>query len=232
MFNNNSIVITFISDTHNQAHLLNLDPCFLLCHSGDATDRGSMSEIVPFLNWLANQPACYKVFVPGNHDYQYWKKHEHLLREQCADRGIQLLIHECWAIHEPYLSIHGAPLLGVKDYPNLPEHTDLLISHEPPFGVLDKVPRAPRPGEDPDGHIGSPRLHDCVAGIHAFGHIHWSRGEVFQPHRLKPEYPVLYLNNSNCDEFTHELVHPPVTKVLPVSPDGYIDWAAFYKTIK
>jgi Icc-related predicted phosphoesterase len=56
----------------------------------------------------------------------------------------------------------------------LPEGVDLLVTHSPPLGILDKTSK--------DKSVGSPALRKRVAQIkpklHIFGHIHESHGRV------------------------------------------------------
>jgi Icc-related predicted phosphoesterase len=56
---------------------------------------------------------------------------------------------------------------------NLPDGIDLLVTHSPPYGILDKTK---------DKSVGSPALRTRVEQIrprlHIFGHIHESHGRV------------------------------------------------------
>jgi hypothetical protein len=68
----------------------------------------------------------------------------------------------------------------VKDcrrlYARIPENTDVLITHGPPFGILDFDPQT-------GSHEGCHELLETVMGVrpklHVFGHIHAAHG-VFQ----------------------------------------------------
>jgi Icc-related predicted phosphoesterase len=56
----------------------------------------------------------------------------------------------------------------------IPENTDVLVTHGPPFGVLDK-------SHPTTAHLGCEELAKAVEQIrprlHVFGHIHGGRGE-------------------------------------------------------
>ena len=58
----------------------------------------------------------------------------------------------------------------------IPNHTDVLITHTPPFGILD-LPRSGR-------NVGCPYLRSIVSEIaprlHCFGHVHASAGRSVQ----------------------------------------------------
>ena len=57
----------------------------------------------------------------------------------------------------------------------IPENTDILITHGPPYGYLDKLPHIPE-------NLGCELLRNRVdvikPKIHVFGHIHYGYGYV------------------------------------------------------
>ena len=61
---------------------------------------------------------------------------------------------------------------AVKAWSKIPEGLDILITHMPPYGILDKI----KTGQS----VGSKRLRNAVditnPKIHIFGHIHYSHG--------------------------------------------------------
>ena len=58
-------------------------------------------------------------------------------------------------------------------YTQIPENTDLLITHGPPYGILDSVPES-------EVHSGCRELFDAVIRVrpklHVFGHVHGAHG--------------------------------------------------------
>ena len=60
-------------------------------------------------------------------------------------------------------------------YAGIPDDTDVLVSHGPPYGILDRIARDSR-------HVGCDRLRARTAQIrprlHVWGHIHEDRGVV------------------------------------------------------
>ncbi len=60
-----------------------------------------------------------------------------------------------------------------KHYANIPEDTDILITHTPPFGILDF---------DDNIHYGSEELLSRITTVqprlHLFGHIHSQHGTI------------------------------------------------------
>lgn len=66
-----------------------------------------------------------------------------------------------------------------KFWDQIPEGTDVLITHGPPFGTLDK--------EDVLGsHMGCEQLTQTILRVrprlHVFGHVHGSYGQETGPH--------------------------------------------------
>ena len=55
----------------------------------------------------------------------------------------------------------------------IPSDTDVLITHAPPFGILDR----PRSGNNIGCSHLRARLEDLSLRIHCFGHVHASRGD-------------------------------------------------------
>lgn len=65
-----------ISDTHSLHTKLIIEPCDVLIHSGDVSNIGEKQDVENFLFWFAKQPAKYKIFIAGNHDFFFdydWK---------------------------------------------------------------------------------------------------------------------------------------------------------------
>lgn len=207
--------LVFISDTHNNHNQISHIPCDIIFHTGDATNKGKMGEITPFLNWFAGWPAKYKIFVPGNHERYCWTKHEAEIAQMCKDRGIQLLVDSLFIANlgRFSISIYGAPLL-VKNrrYPDLPNWCDILLTHEPAKGRLDLVTCRPlKAHESPDGHLGSSDLINVNCRIHACGHIHQGHGQMrdILPHNKQEIYRI---NSSMCDELSSppKLIRKPI----------------------
>src|SRR3712207_960574 len=63
--------LVFISDTHNCNEQIPVPDGDILIHSGDATNRGTMEEIIAFDYWFSGLPHKFKVFVAGNHDWLF-----------------------------------------------------------------------------------------------------------------------------------------------------------------
>lgn len=155
----------------------------ILIHAGDACNIGTIQEFRRFLRWFWRLPHLHKIFVPGNHD-RYVYDFQDAARRMCEDRGIRLVIDEPVVINR--ISFYGYPWTPIygktcgfmhppDKYPSalarlMPLLPDVLITHGPPAGILDRCPLP----------IGCPYLWDTVKmkqpPIHIFGHVHPESG--------------------------------------------------------
>jgi Icc-related predicted phosphoesterase len=165
-----------ISDTHNCHHALHdLPAADIIIHSGDVSMAGTGKEANDFVEWFCGLDYEYKIFIAGNHDFCLdGKKREAIQRFLPAN--CYYLCHSGVEING--LKFWGAPYFLSDDInrripqlmAQIPDDTDILISHCPPYGILDQ-----------DGnHYGCPDLLTAVMKIapryHLFGHIHYARG--------------------------------------------------------
>ncbi|NDV65146.1 metallophosphoesterase [Bacteroides sp. 224] len=166
--------ILHISDTHGSHKLLtNLPKADIIIHSDDASFSGSDDEILDFLNWFCDLDYAHKIFVAGNHDDCLYGEQIEGLPDNCHYLC-------CSGIEFEGLRFWGVPLfMGdilkkgrmeeiMKEIPN---DTDVLISHNPPFGILDF---------DDGMNYGCRILLEAVERVnpfyHFFGHIHAANG--------------------------------------------------------
>lgn len=191
--------IVCVSDTHNLHDRIALPEGDLLLHAGDATMRGTAPEIEAFDEWLASLPHRYKVVVAGNHDFLFQTEPEAargLLRSAVylEDSGVTLdgvsiwgSPWQPWFFDWAFNLARGAPLRAVWD--KIPAATDVLVTHGPPHGVLDRVARSGR-------SVGCEELLVAVERVrprlHLFGHIHEGYGR-------EERNGTLFLNASSCD---------------------------------
>jgi Icc-related predicted phosphoesterase len=209
-----------ISDIHNNQDVLNLPEGDLLLVAGDMTDTASYKELSAFSSFLTNQKDKFRkiIIVPGNHEITFDEKfylksgeryHKPLLDNKKAK---ELLLSNP---NITYLEDSGCEFEGVKIWgtpwippigkwafslPNskfakeifgkIPEDTDILISHAPPFGVLDEVSHKGYEVDQKTGKrvviidresMGSKELRQRVMEVrpklHVFGHVHEGNGQ-------------------------------------------------------
>ena len=195
-----SLVIVAISDTHSLHREVSVPSGDILIHAGDFTMFSkNLSAISDFNAWLGNLPHRHKIVVPGNHEFFL----EADLRRRSMLDNANVLVGESVVVQG--LRIWGTPTtplyggaFGISSaqdrsrlYSTIPNDTDVLISHGPPWGVLDCPPGA-------NQHAGDPELLKAVRRIrpklHVFGHIHAGHG-------VKVTEQTVYANASLlCDD--------------------------------
>ena len=174
----------FISDTHNDHARLTIAPCDVLIHCGDACTKGNFSEGQAFLYWFVKQKAKYKLVIPGNHDFKM-KTHPELI-QLAYDLGIIVLNNDSYNLEgrkiygvsttfkaHDYVHLEGrlpAPTIQdrINAWKDIPNNLDLLLTHMPPYGILDT--------NEEGNHIGCKMLLEKIKEvkpkIHMFGHVH------------------------------------------------------------
>lgn len=209
--------IVCLSDTHNCNEQIDVPDGDILIHSGDATIRGTQIEVEDFLSWFSSLPHKYKIFVAGNHDWLY-ETNNRFARLLTSNFGIKYLQDS--SINIEGLKIYGSPWQPrfydwafnlnrgnklAEKWQLIPADTDILITHGPPNGILDEVPR----GEDWIENTGCEELIKKVEELsnhklklHIFGHIHCGYGQA-------ERFGVKFINASNCDE-SYQPNNPPI----------------------
>lgn len=197
--------IVLISDTHLKHDSLPLPSGDMLVHAGDFSRRGLVHEAQIFLDWFSAQPHRHKVLVAGNHDFI--AENEPALFESILPKNVIYLNDsgrevegikiwgspiQPWFFDWAFNRQRGADIRRHWDL--IPADTELLITHGPPYGILDEVVRDPRPVGCRDLLHKVSELHQLK--LHVFGHIHegYGRCEVGG---------TLFLNASVLDENYH-----------------------------
>ena len=190
--------ITFISDTHNKhkqitEHLPGGD---LLIHAGDISSRGYKHEIQQFCKWfdsLTNYSAV--VFIAGNHDFGFEKRQEETMEIVNSYKWITFLQDSVLHFASENIeiaNIYGSPwqpefhnwafnlpkngLELEQKWNDIPDNTDILITHGPAFGYLDKIVGQ---YENLGCELLTKKIKQIKPKIHVCGHIHSGYGYVF-----------------------------------------------------
>ncbi len=175
--------IVCISDTHTAHDQIIVPDGDLLIHAGDISGVGRPEEITRFNDWLGTLPHPHKVMIAGNHD---------LLFESEPTWARSLITHATYledsSIEIAGLKIWGSPITPwfmdwafnrqrgediQKHWELIPTDIDILITHGPPYGILDQTF---------DGRsVGCQGLGEVITQIqpklHVFGHIHEAYGQ-------------------------------------------------------
>ncbi len=210
------MIIDCISDLHGYYPELEGGDLLIIC--GDLTARDTPKEYFEFEEWLETQPYKKKVLIAGNHDNFLIKNGPHMFAnsDYLIDSGTE---HYHYYTDERGLStgtcyrIWGSP--WTKTFPGMnpvckaftvdteeeladkwstfPNDIDILITHSPIYGVLDRTTK----GE----HVGSKSLSDTTimrwdAGLklHVCGHVHEGYGEkkeintIFETHHVNASH--------------------------------------------
>ena len=212
--------IVCISDTHNCNDEISVPDGDILIHSGDATIRGTVDEIILFNEWFVGLPHKYKIFVAGNHDWLFETNNR--FARSLLDNSIIYLQDS--AVEIENLKIYGSPWQPrffdwafnlnrgaelAEKWKLISDDTDILITHGPPNGILDEVPRkyfVENTGcEELRKKVEELRLKNLK--LHVFGHIHCGYG-------LTEKFGVKFVNASNCDESYEPTNLPIVVEML------------------
>lgn len=208
--------LTFISDTHSlHNELPAIAPGDVLIHCGDFTGHGNIDETADFAEFIAAQNFTHKIVIAGNHDWCF---------EDGRRDGAEACLHDLGII---YLNDSGIELDGVKFWGSpiqpeflnwafnrergadirqhwdlVPTDTDVLITHGPAFGILDKCCHG--------GRVGCEELLEVIQTIkpkiHAFGHIHEGYGQHEQD-------GTIFVNACSLDEHYRMAFAPIVLEI-------------------
>ena len=193
-----------ISDTHN--HFPPLPSGDVLIHAGDATGMGRRNEVERFLDWFGTRPFEEKILVAGNHDFMF-ETHQAEILEMCYARDIIYLHDKAHWLHDgtviygsPYqpwfhdwaFNLDRGPEIAAK-WAEINEEVNILITHGPPKGVLDKTVS----GESVGCYDLLQRIKKLpYLKVHIFGHIH--EGYGWREGYDNVTKDVLYVNASTC----------------------------------
>ncbi len=215
--------ITCVSDLHG--FYPKLEGGDLLIIAGDLTARGTQEEFydpdsgwegdATFIGWLDMQNYEKIIIIAGNHDNFLKEKIEMPLSniEYLCDSGTEFQGLKIWG--SPWtLSFKGMnPKCKAftceteedlaEKWKLIPDDIDILITHGPPYGILDKAIRhdcfcMSDPPKQMYEHVGSKSLGNSIEKIMPemvlFGHIHEQGGKYVQ------KKGILYINGSVVDE--------------------------------
>lgn len=192
--------IIAMSDTHGQHKELTLQllalyqsfPNAILIHAGDACMSGNKNEGYAFLEWFSELPFKTKIFVPGNHDVAFefsYHKLDYLELHEYANSkniivGINDFVEICgikflFSNHIPFLknwAFYSDDDQRKRFFEVVPQNPDIIVSHNPPYGIGDQAPR----GIGTFEHVGCKFLRNYIdknnPKLVINGHIHEGYG--------------------------------------------------------
>lgn len=189
--------LVLLSDTHGFHDRLRVPDGDVLVHAGDFCTSGKEMQARAFAGWLKRQPHAHKVVIAGNHDRcleldlglgeQLFEGATYLLDREASVAGLRFYGSPwqpeflSWAFNLP----RGEALRAV--WAKIPAGIDVLVTHGPPFGILDRTIS--------DLLVGCEELRVAIdrvqPRVHVFGHIHEGAGAVV-------EGETLFVNASVC----------------------------------
>ena len=148
---------------------------------------GGLKYVHEELAWFNSLPHRHKIIIAGNHDWAFQhflsEGHENLAEDICQpayylrDNGVEIEGLKFWGSPwQPWFcdwafNLRRGPEIRAK-WDLIPEGVDVLVTHGPPMGILDRVGNS---------HVGCADLAVAVARlapkIHVFGHIHSGYGQ-------------------------------------------------------
>jgi Icc-related predicted phosphoesterase len=211
--------ITFISDTHNKHKFVtdDLPGGDLLIHAGDISSMGYEHEIREFCKWYNSlDNYTHKVFIAGNHDWGFQINTEKVKEILDFYSDITYIEDNEVLVGEKLVSVYGSPWqpefynwafnlprngYELKEkWGNIPNNTDILITHGPAYGYVDKVIGRP---ENLGCELLTDRIKEIKPKIHVCGHIHTGYGYTF-------DGDTHYINAAVLNE-SYNYHHKPLT---------------------
>ena len=206
--------IVCFADTHRCFDGLQISDAVIVICAGDFCNTGSFEDVIVFNKWFSKLSAKYKIVVAGNHDVCFEKNLQ--VAKSLFDKDIIYL-------QDDLIEIGGVKLYGspwqvpfmnwafnlpednlAETFAHIPDDVDILITHSPPYGILDSIPE--KKG------LGSKALLEKVLQIkpkyHIFGHIHHGYGEY-----LDKENGIAFLNVSLLDEGYNSVNEPKIIEI-------------------
>jgi Icc-related predicted phosphoesterase len=202
-----------LSDTHGKTSYLNVPNGDVLLHSGDFSSMGEERDIVKFNSFLASLQHREKIVIAGNHDLTFDLENQNSLKNNFYNlvgvdaEKVKGLLKDCTYLEDSECYISGYKVYGSPWTPTffdwafnldrgqpisekweiIPSDTDILITHGPPKGILDRCYDGFSAGcEDLLN-----KIHEIKPLVHLFGHIHEGYGAAF-------DGTTNYINASIC----------------------------------
>lgn len=205
--------LVICSDTHGQHGYLKMPEGDIFIHCGDSTETGEIWEYKNFLAWVANLKYKHKIIINGNHEITVEKMGlvKQIVREFNKYHFANVTYLEEEGVTVEGLKFWGSPKTpeffdwaymykredGERQWLGVPDDVDVLITHGPPKGIMDKVKAT---FQYPETNAGCEylikKVKEVKPKLHCFGHIHYTAGHL-KP--ANPAIPTLFVNAAICN---------------------------------
>ena len=230
------MIIDIVSDLHGCKPALQGGD--LLIVAGDLTKRDKPKEHEEFYLWLAEQDYDKKIVIAGNHD-NFLVEHPNQFKlnedgiEYLCDSGTEFEGLKIWGIPWSKRFIGMNPHCMAFTYcdearfydeklTKIPIDVDILITHAPPYGILDEVKlegqfKLTDPPLQMYEHVGSTALYNWLKyegrpRLHVFGHIHEAYGQC--EHFPTYDNKMMISVNASIMNENYEPINKPVRVIL------------------
>lgn len=201
--------LVIISDTHTFHNKAVLPKGDILIHAGDLEIRSAL-ELQIIIEWFESLDFKHIIWIGGNHDFYLEELYKNNIEPVMPENVYYLMNTEItiegikfWG--SPFSSQFGRwAFMGHLEelkpiWDLIPSDTDIVITHSPPFGILDQTVHG-------NISVGCPALRDKLKEIkpkiHICGHIHEAYGVYQDEH-------TTYINASLLNEY-YDMVNKPV----------------------
>lgn len=223
------MIIDCVSDLHGAYP--ELEGGDLLIVAGDLTTNDSIEGYSDFYIWLLQYLEEYKdiIVIGGNHDNRLvnptklLEDNKFMCGKYLCDSGTEFEGLKIWGSpwtkrfagqnsHCMAFSMKSELDLE-KKWELVPNNTNILITHSPPYGILDTVNNRFKSGERVGSHKLLAKLDQLTdLKLHVFGHIHSGYGQTTTiSHNKQRSYISVNAAHMNED---YEPVNQPIRIVL------------------
>lgn len=188
----NNLKFVAFSDTHTYHKQIQLPLADVAIFAGDMCSVGYYKqEVKNFLDWYADQPHQYKIFIAGNHERCFDNEKRDEVIELIKEYPTLIYLNDT-SVQIEGINIHGSPVTPrfgydwafnrlrgddiQKHWDLIPTDTQILITHGPPYGYGDQTLRTYE-------KVGCKNLKEVIWNnpnikVNIFGHIHEGYGVI------------------------------------------------------
>ncbi|KAF0684025.1 Aste57867_23946 [Aphanomyces stellatus] len=216
-----------VSDTHGKHDQVDVPDGDVFIHAGDFSNTGSHNQLRRFAAWIESLPHAHKIVIAGNHEYSldraWYDKDGRKRHKEYQDPIVskQILQRVCTYVENEVIDVGGVRIYGSPHSPvipgcimafnlmpgrpsaahwsKVPSDVDILVTHTPPFGILDANLRGQKCGDEDLLREVSTRIRPRY---HIFGHIH-------ECHGTSKVDGTTFVNAASCN-VRHQADNPPI----------------------